>query len=122
DDPERAVRCALGMLAASEELNLTVRIGITTGEALVRSGRDLPTEGVVGDVVNTASRLQGVAPAGGAVVGEATFRATRRLFDYQELGPGPGKGRAAPVPVGRLQAARSRTGIEAIRRAGTPFV
>ncbi len=45
DDPERAVRCALGMLAAIEELNqarpaldLAVRIGITTGEALVRPG------------------------------------------------------------------------------------
>ena len=36
DDPERAVRCALGMLAASQELNLSVRVGITTGEALVR--------------------------------------------------------------------------------------
>ncbi|MGH2814797.1 MAG: adenylate/guanylate cyclase domain-containing protein, partial [Actinomycetota bacterium] len=122
DDPERAVRCALGMLAASAELQLTVRIGITTGEALVRPGVARQTEGVVGDVVNTASRLQGVAPAGGVVVGEATFRATSRLFDYQELGPVPVKGKADPVPVWRLLAARSRTGIEAIRRAGTPFV
>ena len=93
DDPERAVRCALGMLAAIEELNqgspsldLAVRIGVTTGEALVRLGPGQQTEGVVGDVVNTASRLQGVAPAGGVVVGETTFRATSRLFDYQELG------------------------------------
>ncbi|HET9555496.1 MAG TPA: adenylate/guanylate cyclase domain-containing protein, partial [Actinomycetota bacterium] len=122
DDPERAVRCALAMLAASEELNLAVRIGITTGEALVRSGPARQTEGVVGDVVNTASRLQGVAPAGGVVVGEATFRATRRLFDYQELGPVQVKGKADPVPVWRLEGARSRTGIDAVRRAGTPFV
>src|SRR5918995_1647371 len=105
DDPERAVRCALGMLTAIEELNLAhpsldlaVRIGITTGEALVRLGPDQRSEGVVGDVVNTASRLEGVAPAGGGVVGEATFRATRRLFDYQELvtvvgEPGVGKSR-----------------------------
>src|SRR5262245_10241275 len=122
DDPERAVRCALGMLAASEELNLTVRIGITAGEALVRSGPDRQTESVVGDVVNTASRLQGVAPPGGVVVGEATFRATRRLFEYQELGPVRVKGKADPVPVWRLEGARSRTGIEAVRRADTPFV
>jgi class 3 adenylate cyclase/tetratricopeptide (TPR) repeat protein len=122
DDPERAVRCALAMLAASEELNLTVRIGITTGEALVRFGPARQTEGVVGDVVNTASRLQGEAPAGGVVVGEVTFRATRRLFDYQELGPVQVKGKADPVPLWQLQGARSRTGIEAVRRAGTPFV
>jgi class 3 adenylate cyclase/tetratricopeptide (TPR) repeat protein len=129
DDPERAVRCALGMLTAIEELNLAhpsldlaVRIGITTGEALVRLGPDQRSEGVVGDVVNTASRLEGVAPAGGVVVGEATFRATRRLFDYQELAPVKVKGKADPVPVWRLEGARSRTGIEAVRRAGTPFV
>src|SRR5215211_571988 len=129
DDPERAVRCALGMLAAIEELNraspsldLAVRIGVTTGEALVRLGPDRQTEGVVGDVVNTASRLQGVAPAGGVVVGEATFWATSRLFDYQELGAVQIKGKTDPVPVWRLKGARSRTGIEAVRRAGAPFV
>src|SRR5829696_4084082 len=129
DDPERAVRCALGMLAAIEELNraspsldLAVRVGITTGEALVRLGPDRQTEGVVGDVVNTASRLHGVAPAGGVVVGEATFRATSRLFDYQELGAVQVKGKADPVPVWRLKGARSRIGIEAVRRAGAPFV
>ncbi len=129
DDPERAVRCALGMLTAIEELNLAhpsldlaVRVGITTGEALVRLGPDQRSEGVVGDVVNTASRLEGVAPAGGVVVGEATFRATRRLFDYQELAPVKVKGKADPVPVWRLEGARSRTGVEAVRRAGTPFV
>ncbi|HEX3212005.1 MAG TPA: adenylate/guanylate cyclase domain-containing protein, partial [Actinomycetota bacterium] len=129
DDPERAVRCALGMLTAIEEINLAhpsldlaVRVGITTGEALVRLGPDQRSEGVVGDVVNTASRLEGVAPAGGVVVGEATFRATRRLFDYQELAPVKVKGKADPVPVWRLEGARSRTGVEAVRRAGTPFV
>jgi class 3 adenylate cyclase/tetratricopeptide (TPR) repeat protein len=129
DDPERAVRCALGMLAAIQELNqahpsldLAVRIGITTGEALVRLGAGEQTEGVVGDVVNTASRLQGVAPVGGVVVGEATFRATSRLFDYQELAPVQVKGKANPVPVWRLLGARNRTGIDAVRRPGTPFV
>src|ERR671922_206892 len=74
------------------------------------------------DVVNTASRLQGVAPEGGVVVGEATFRATGRLFDYQELTPVRVKGKANPVPVWRLLGARSRTGIEAGRRPDTPFV
>src|SRR5215207_1911989 len=129
DDPERAVRCALRMLAAIEELNqdhpsfdLAVRIGIISGEALVRLGPGQQTEGVVGDVVNTASRLQGVAPAGGVVVGETTYRATSRAFDYRELGPVQVKGKADPVPVWRLEGARSRTGIEAARRLAAPFV
>jgi class 3 adenylate cyclase len=129
DDPERAVRCGLRMLEAIAELNqahpaleLAVRIGVNTGEALVALERGTGSEGVVGDVVNTASRLQGVAPAGGVVVGETTFRATSRLFDYEELGPVRVKGKAEPVPVWRLERARSRTGVEAVRRAGTPFV
>jgi class 3 adenylate cyclase len=129
DDPERAVRCALGILGAIQQLNdadpkldLAVRIGITTGEALVTVGVGDDTEGVVGDVVNTASRLQGVAPVGGVVVGEATFRATSRQFDYQELTPVRVKGKANPVPVWRLLAARSRTGIETVRRPDTPYV
>src|SRR5829696_5719692 len=120
DDPERAVRCALGMLAAVQELDLAVRVGITTGEVLVDLAPGAATEGVVGDVVNTASRLQGVAPAGGVVVGEATFRATRRLFDYQELGAVQVKGKANPVPIWRLEGPRGRTGVEP--EAGTPLV
>ncbi|HSO54643.1 MAG TPA: AAA family ATPase, partial [Actinomycetes bacterium] len=113
DDPERAVRCALGMLAAVRELDLAARIGITTGEVLVDLAPGQAPEGVVGDVVNTASRLQGVAPPGGVVVGEATFRATRRLFDFEELGAVRVKGKADPVPVWRLEGPRSRTGVDA---------
>ena len=74
----------------------------------------------MGDVVNTASRLQGVAPAGGVVVGEATFRATSRLFEFEELGAVRVKGKADPVPVWRLLGARSRTGLDA--GPATPLV
>ena len=68
DDPERAVRAALAIrdsLAADGQLE--VRIGITTGEALVAlDGRPEAGEGMVsGDVVNTAARLQTAARPGG---------------------------------------------------------
>ena len=56
---------------------MRARIGIDTGEAVVAFGSGpLIGEALAGDVVNTASRLQSVAPPGGIVVGEATFRAT----------------------------------------------
>ena len=58
DDPERAVRCGLAILGAVEELQLPVRIGVNTGEVVVAADRHW-SEGVVGDVVNTASRLEG---------------------------------------------------------------
>ena len=129
DDPERAVRCAVRMLEAIAELNaarpalaLSVRIGITTGEALVALQPGGETEGVVGDIVNTASRLQGVAPVNGILVGEGTWRATRALFQYEEPEPVRVKGKAQPVPVWRLVGARSRFGVDVDQRPVTPFI
>jgi class 3 adenylate cyclase len=60
DDAERAVRSALRILEAVEELELEVRAAIATGEAVVSlQARPEQGEGIVaGDVVNTASRLQ----------------------------------------------------------------
>src|SRR5437867_11826955 len=77
DDAERAVRAALRILEAIEELNaerpglgLQVRIGINTGEVVVSLGARVEEgEGVVaGDVVNTAARLQSAAPVAGIAV------------------------------------------------------
>ena len=129
DDPERAVRCALRMLDAIAELNqarpalgLAVRIGVNTGEALVALERGGGREGVVGDVVNTAARLQGVAPVNGVVVGEATWRATRAVFEYERLAPVVVKGKAEPVPIWQAHAARSRPGVDLAERAPTPLI
>ncbi len=86
DDAERAVRAGLRVVEAIEELNqadhdldLQVRVGINTGEAVVVLGaRAEHGEGFVsGDVVNTAARIQGAGPVSGVTVGEQTYRATR---------------------------------------------
>ena len=129
DDPERAVRCALRMLDAIAELNqahpaleLAVRIGINTGEALVALAPGSGSEGVVGDVVNTASRLQGVAPVNGVVVGEATWRATQTLFEYEQLAPVRVKGKAEAVPIWRVAGARSRPSVDVAERPATPLI
>jgi class 3 adenylate cyclase len=90
DDAERAVQAGLRILAAIDDLNqtqpgleLAVRAGINTGEAVVSLGaRPEQGEGIVaGDVVNTAARLQGSAPIGGIVVGELTYRATQDAIE-----------------------------------------
>ena len=65
DDPERAVRAALAVRDwTREDGSLQVRIGITTGEALVSLDARLDRgEGMAsGNVVNTAARLQSAAP------------------------------------------------------------
>src|SRR6187401_3585688 len=85
DDPERAARAALTIrdgLTADGQLHM--RIGITTGEALVAlDARPEAGEGMAaGDVVNAAARLQAAAPVDGILVDEATYRATSRRIEY----------------------------------------
>jgi class 3 adenylate cyclase/tetratricopeptide (TPR) repeat protein len=115
DDAERAVRSGLRILEAIEELNesqpglnLAVRIGVNTGEAMVSlAASQLEGESIaVGDVVNTASRLQSVAPVGGVVVGESTYWTARDLFDFEELDPVILKGKADPIRMWRARAPR----------------
>jgi class 3 adenylate cyclase/tetratricopeptide (TPR) repeat protein len=131
DDAERAVRAALSIIDAIEELNrkdpsldLAVRAAVNTGEGLVslraahRAGEGI----VTGDVVNTASRLQGVAPVGGVVVGELTYRSTRSSINYEELEPVMVKGKPEPVLVWRALAPRSQITIDRVAEASTPFI
>jgi class 3 adenylate cyclase/tetratricopeptide (TPR) repeat protein len=106
DDPERAVRAGLGALQAMEELNrqrpglgLTARAAVNTGEAVVAigSGYERGEALALGDVVNTASRLQMSAPPGRLVVGEETYRSTRDTIRFEELGPLGAKGKRDPL-------------------------
>ena len=131
DDAERAVRAGLRILEAIEELNrgdeklqLQVRVGINTGEAVVALGAH-PERGegfVTGDVVNTASRLQGIAPINGVALSEPTFRQTERVFTFVRLEPVQVKGKAEPIQVWQALAARSRFGADVIRASPTPLV
>jgi class 3 adenylate cyclase/tetratricopeptide (TPR) repeat protein len=130
DDPERAVRAALRIVEAAEELEavggepLRLRVGVNTGEALVRLGV-APGSGegfLTGDAINTASRLQGVAPVMGVAVGLATYEATKVVFDYVELESAALKGKAEPVRVFQPSAPRARFGTDLTRTHTSPFV
>jgi class 3 adenylate cyclase len=94
DDAERAVRAALEMQQRSTEEaeafgSLPLRVGINTGEVMFApvgpDGRRDQT--VLGDVVNTAARLQTSAPTGAVLVGEATWRESRRAIRYEPVEP-----------------------------------
>jgi len=124
DDAERAVRAGLRILEATDELGLEVRAAVATGEAVVQLGaRPEAGEGIAtGDVVNTASRLQGAAAPGTLVVGELTFRATRARIDYEELEPVELKGKSGQVPLWRALSARSRFGVDVEIGGSTLFV
>jgi class 3 adenylate cyclase/tetratricopeptide (TPR) repeat protein len=129
DDAERAVRAGLDMVAAVSALGdeigveeLRARAGVLTGEATVTIGAQ--GEGMVaGDLVNTASRIQGIAEPGQVVVGEPTRRATEPTIVYEDAGTHELKGkgglhrlsRAVRVVSGARGALKSE-GLEA------PFV
>jgi class 3 adenylate cyclase/tetratricopeptide (TPR) repeat protein len=123
DDPERAVRAAVAIRdALAEDGELEVRIGITTGEALVALGaRPEAGEGMAsGDVVNTAARLQAAAPTGAILVDETTYRATERVIEFEEAPAVEAKGKARPVSAWRAVRARARVGVE--RSGGAALV
>lgn len=129
DDAERAVRAGLELVDAVHSRgaeigvpDLAARAGVLTGEAAVGPGgneRGL----VVGDLVNTASRLQSIAAPGSVLVGESTCRATRSAIAYEPLGEHTLKGKASPVPVWRaVSVAAMRGGKQRAETLEAPFV
>jgi class 3 adenylate cyclase len=104
DDAERAVRSSLEMQRCAAEHahefgGLRLRVGVNTGEVMFApvgpdAARDLT---VMGDVANTAARLQTAADPGQVLVGEETWRTTRDAFEYEAVAPRDLKGKAEPV-------------------------
>ena len=124
DDPERAVRAALAIREFAVEEGLELRVGITTGEALVRLDAEPGAgEGMAsGDVVNTAARLQSGAPVNGILVDGTTYRATRAAVDYEAADAVEAKGKAEPIPVWTGLAARARFGVDVAHEARSELV
>ncbi|MGA1555685.1 MAG: adenylate/guanylate cyclase domain-containing protein [Ilumatobacteraceae bacterium] len=111
DDPDRAVRAGLAMQAVLAEVGaahpseaIEMRIGINTGEVLVGmvAGTDYT---VMGDVVNTASRLQELAPAGEVLVGDETRLLCSASIRLEELDAVRLRGRDQTSLVWRVVAA-----------------
>ena len=100
DDAERAVRAALEIVQALSAVQTAdspfvrghapeVRIGIATGLAVVGDMIGHGTEeraSAVGETLNLAARLQGIAPANGIVIASSTRSLLRGTFEYQHLG------------------------------------
>ena len=109
DDPARAVHAALEMQEAMEafaglptsagRFSLKQRIGVNTGYVFAGNlGSTLRQEySVMGDEVNLASRLMGIAAEGHVLISQSTARRVEGLFEWQEHEPVKVKGKRQPV-------------------------
>ncbi|HUL86497.1 MAG TPA: adenylate/guanylate cyclase domain-containing protein [Actinomycetota bacterium] len=120
DDAERAVRAALDLLGSMRVLSqadpdVAVRVAVNTGEAVVAFGEGPQVgEAVAGDVVNTASRMQAVAPRDGLVIGEETWRSVRERFATEERDAVSVKGKATPIRIWRVVGERRTAAPEEV--------
>ena len=125
-EAERAIHAGLEIIEALSKLDvpdaghLGVRIGIATGVVVVASAE----KGAVGETMNLASRLQGIAPVGGIVVSERVHRLAGGSFDYEDLGEQALKGIARPTHAYRIVAvSEAASRFEAATQEGlTPLV
>ncbi len=112
DHPQRALYAALRMqedvkrlaekLRAEKGLNLQVRVGVNTGEVVVRSIKtdDAHTEYTpIGHSTSLASRLQTLAAPGSIAISETVRKLIEGYFALKAMGPARIKGVSEPVNV-----------------------
>jgi adenylate cyclase len=115
DDADRAMQAAIDMMTALDELNvrwrkegrptLEIGIGLNHGEAFagnIGSERRLEFT-VIGDTVNTASRLCSAAGAGEILLSEEMRKALKSPPKLTKRPPMELKGKSQPVPVYRVK-------------------
>jgi class 3 adenylate cyclase/tetratricopeptide (TPR) repeat protein len=127
DDAERAVRAGLELVGAvdafGEEVGaseLRARAGVVTGQVASMSA---PGEAlVVGDRVNTASRVQSVAEPGSVYVDDVTRQVTSAAIAYVDAGEHTMKGKAESLRLWRAQRVVAGVAGRGVNELEAPFV
>ena len=112
DHPQRALYAALRMqeegkrfaeqLRLEKGLNFQIRVGLNTGEMVLRSIRkdDLHTDYTpIGHSTSLASRMEGLATPGSIVVSEHTYKLAKGYFEFKSLGAAGVKGVSEPINI-----------------------
>jgi predicted ATPase/class 3 adenylate cyclase len=130
DDALRAVRAAVGMQRALQEVNadlmprygvaLANRTGVNTGEVVATDDPTADQKLATGDAVNEAARLEQAAPVNGIYLGELTWRLVRDAVEVEAVEPLELKGKSQRVPAFRLVSASGLDGF--VRRHDQPIV
>ena len=116
DAPQRALRSALAIHDEIDSFNeandivppIKMRVGIHTGPVVVGTlGNDLRVEfKAVGETVNLASRMEGMAEPKSTYVTEDTYRQAKALFNFKSIGEKKVKGKADPIGIYKLVSAK----------------
>jgi class 3 adenylate cyclase/predicted ATPase len=113
-------------LRRSQGIEVQIRVGINSGEVVVRSiGNDLKMDyTAVGQTTHLAARMEQLAPPGTTRLTEQTLRLVEGFVHVRSLGPVPVKGLADPLAIFELVgAASARTRLQAaVGRGHTRFV
>jgi len=114
DDDERALRAALAVRDHADELNAAhsfprVHAGVNSGEVMVAPSDEASGFALIGDVVNTASRLSDLAEAGSILVDAQTKERTALAIRYGRARSLRAKGKADPLTVFEALAPRTAT-------------
>jgi len=118
NDPEMAVRAAMGILAASESIaqslknergiqTFRVRVGIDTG-LIAAGGITESDDTIMGSTINLAARLEKAAEPGTILVSKHSYQHIRGIFDIEQRNPIEAKGFPKPVETYRILRAKSR--------------
>ena len=113
-------------LRQSEGISVQVRIGINSGEVVVRSiGSDLHMDyTAVGQTTHLAARMEQMARPGSILLTADCLRLAEGYVEVKRLGPVPVKGLSAPIEIYELVGAGAvRSRLQAAAARGlTPFV
>jgi adenylate cyclase len=111
DAPLKAVQCALEMQRALREFNRVraaenhepIRVGIGVNSGMVVTGAIGSSKALqytaIGDAMNTAARLQGIAKAGEIIVAESTLKKVGDRIEAVTLAPVEVKGKRDPLKI-----------------------
>lgn len=122
DAPQRAIRSAYAIHRGITKFNemkqlsgrsfpsIKMRVGIHSGPVVIGSlGNDLRVEfKAVGDTVNIASRIEGLAEPETTYVSEDTFKLAEGFFRFEAIGTENIKGKSEAIKIYRVIAPRTR--------------
>src|SRR5262245_37415004 len=121
DDARRAVHAGLGIVNAMADLNtrlmrlhrvtLAVRLGIHTGPVVVGTMGDAGRH-AMGETLNIAARLQGLAPTNGVVISPVTARLVSGAFALEDLGTRTLRGVGEPMAISLVRGPLATPGLD----------